>query len=114
MTEEELKGLILTAIPGLAESVPHKTLKMPSFMLDFGYMETASLFGNGKCLATDQYVQIDLFYLDKTAFETAKSSLKQGLINQKIFSDLESYYDTTNKYYRATFKVIVAHMESEE
>ena len=113
MSEEEFRQLITTAIPNIKESVPNKILAMPSYMLDFGYIETASLYGDGGCITTNQYVQIDLYYKDKTAFAIAKNNLKRALITNNIFSDLESFFDATSKYYRATYQVIVAHEEME-
>lgn len=113
MNEEELRKLITTAIPNIKESVPNQTLVMPSYMLDFGYIETATLYGDGGCISTNQYVQIDLYYKDKTGYAIAKNKLKKALIANNIFSDLESFFDGTNKYYRATYQVIVAHDEKE-
>ena len=110
--ENEMRDLIISTLEGLVECKPNKALTIPCFMLDYGYIETGSVYGDGKCEISDQYVQIDLYYLSETAFKIAKKSLKNALINKKIFQDIDSYYDTTNKFYRATFKCVA--QESEE
>lgn len=110
--EDKLVEIIENAIPNISRQQPNKTLQIPCYMLDYGYIEQGNVFEGGICKITDSSAQIDLYYLNKSAFNLAKKSLKKELIKNKFFQDLNAYYDNTSKHYRATFNIIVA--ESEE
>lgn len=111
MTEAELKKLIENVLV-LEESEPNKTLKYPSYVLDYGYLSSPSEFEDGDCVYSNNYVQIDLYYKTKPEINHAKKLLKNALKKEHIYADISSGYDTTTKLYRATYQFIK--LESEE
>lgn len=109
--EDKLVEIIENAIPNIRRQQPNKALQIPCYMLDYGYIERGNIYGDGTCEITDKNVQIDLYYSNKSAFVAAKNSLKKELIKNKLFQGLEAYYDTTSKYYRATFQLVAQERE---
>lgn len=108
--ENEIRNLISSTL-NITECKPSKTLSIPCFIFDYGYLEKGNVFGNGKCELSDHYVQIDLYYLKETDFNNAKSLLKNALIEKYVYPTIDSYFDTTNKFYRATFQFVVQERE---
>ena len=107
MSEEELRQLVRVALgENLAESVPNKSLVVPSFIIDHNYMEQGNLYTGGKCQKTEQRSQIDLYYRDKPSLVNAYEALKGVLINNGIYGDSDKGRDSANGYWRATFVVL--------
>lgn len=111
MTEEKLKRLIEDVL-GLQLSEPYKTLKAPSYVLDYGYLISPSEFVDGDCVYSNNYIQIDLYYKTKTEINMANNLLKKALMTEHIYADISSVYDTISKLYRATYQF--TKLESEE
>ena len=107
MSEEDLRQLIKTALgEDFPESVPNKSLKVPSFMIDHNYMENSSFYIAGKCEETEQKTQIDLYYADKNYLNVGYEAVKQVLIENGLYADSEKYRDMNNGFWRANFKII--------
>ena len=103
MTESSLKTLIETtlAIPVYEGT---DTIVYPAATLEVTALP-ASLIGDGVCLIRERDVTINLFYKDKAARDTAVGALETALNAGGGVSipDIDTYYDTTAKKYRAIF-----------
>lgn len=108
--ENEIRNLILNTL-NITECKPSKTLSIPCFIFDYSYLDSGNVFGNGKCKYSDHSVQIDLYYLKETDFKSARNLLKNALKDKFVYPNIESYFDTTNKFYRATFQFVVQERE---
>lgn len=108
MTEQSLKTLIETAI-----SFPvfegTDTIVYPGATLEISSLP-AVLIGDGKRLVRESDVVINIFTQTKIARDEAVTALDEALDLQTGMSvpDIETYYDTTAKKYRAviTFSFI--------
>lgn len=108
--ENEIKELIINTL-NIVQVEPSQRLSLPCFILDYSYLERGNVFGDGKCKLSDHYVQIDIYYMQKDAFNQAITQLKNALINKYVYPNIDSYFDTTNKFYRATFQFVVQERE---
>ena len=90
--ENEIRNLILNTL-NVTECKPSKTLSI------------------GKCEYSNHSVQIDLYYLKETDFKNARNILKNVLKDKFVYPTIDSYFDTTNKFYRATFQFVVQERE---
>lgn len=111
MTEEELKKMLEDTLH-IQESEPNKTLKYPSYVLDYDYISSPSEFEDGICICSNNYVQIDLYYKTKNELNNANKLLRKELKTKHIYAEISSGYDTTTKLYRATYQF--SKLESEE
>lgn len=111
MTEEELKKIIEDTL-SIQESKPNETLKVSSYILDYGYLLSPSEFEDGDCIGSNNYIQIDLYYKKKIDLYNANKLLRQALKTKHIYADISCGYDTTTTLYRATYQFIK--LESEE
>ena len=108
MTEASLKTLIETAI-----SFPvfegQDSIIYPGATLEISSLP-AVLVGDGKGLVRESDVVINIFCETKVARDTAVTALESALDLKSGMSvpDIETYYDTTAKKYRAviTFSFI--------
>lgn len=112
LMENDIRNLIINTL-NIMEVKPSQTLTTPCFVLKYGYLEHGNVFGDGKCELSDRYVQIDLYYLKEKEndFKAAKSKVKNALIEKYVYPEIEAYFDTNNKFYRATFQFVVQESE---
>ena len=110
MMENEIRNLIRNTL-NITECNPSKTLSIPCFILDYSYFEKGNVFGNGICKYSDHFVQIDIYYFKKSDFKSAINLLKKSIKDNFIYPNIDSYYDTTNKFYRATLQFVVQERE---
>lgn len=108
--EDEIRNLISSTL-NITECKPSQTLSIPCFIFDYNYLENGNVYGNGKCEYSDHYVQIDLYYLKENDFKNARKLLKDALKDKYVYPTIDSYFDTTNKFYRATFQFVVQERE---
>lgn len=103
MTESSLKTLIETTL-----TIPvyqgTDTITYPAATLEVTSLP-AALIGDGKVIQRQSDVVINLWYKDKTTRDTAVGSLDTALQGQDLISvpDIDTYYDTNAKKYRAIF-----------
>lgn len=111
MTETQIKAIIDNTLGITEYKLGRNLATLPSYHLDYDYLHVPSEFENGKCTISEVYVQIDLYYSNKNDFTRDKNLLIQALYENSIYPNVESYFDATNKYYRATFNFTVAERE---
>ena len=106
MTEAELKQLIedTLAIPVFEGK---DTIVYPGATLEVLQLNPA-LFGDGKCVMREADAEINLWYKDKAGRDDAVQDLLIAMDSQPGITspDVETYYDTTAKKYRAIIKTV--------
>lgn len=96
----------------ISRNEPSKKFTIPCYMLDYGYLKSGKVFGNGKCKISEAYVQIDLYYEKKTDRDEAAKTLVSTISQSYVYPTMENIFDPTTKLYRSTIKFTVE--ESEE
>lgn len=110
--ENDIRNVIVNTLK-IIEVKSSQRLSTPCFMLNYGYLENGNVFGNGKCELSDHHVQIDLYYSKEKEddFKVARNKVKNALIEKYVYPDMETYFDTSNNFYRATFQFVVQESE---
>lgn len=103
MTEEYIKGIIeeTLAIPVF---LGQESIRYPAATLETTVINPA-LFGDGKSKSRTMDVYINLWYEDKDSRDSALTELMSVLDQTDGITspEVESYYDTTAKKFRAVF-----------
>lgn len=114
MTKEDLKTLIENTL-----SIPvfdgEDTILYPGATLEVTDY-TPGIIGDGKTKRRKATAYINLWYLSKTARDTAAFTLL-GVLEQTsgmAAPDMDVYYDTSAKKHRAVFNFEIIYLESEE
>lgn len=106
MTEADLKALIedTLAIPVFEGK---DSIIYPGATLEVTEISTG-LFGDGKCVIREADAVINLWYKDKQPRDDAVQDLLIAMDSQPGITspDVETYYDTTAKKYRAIIKTV--------
>ena len=114
MTEADIKTLIETtlAIPVFDGT---DTIVYPAATLELTAM-TPGILGDGKAKRRKQTAFINLWYEEKTARDTAAIALLEALDASDGIAapDMDTYYDTTAKKYRAVYNFEVLFFKEEE
>ena len=105
MTEDSLKSMIeeTLAIPVF---LGQESIIYPSATLETTVI-TPGIYGDGKSVRRTHEVYINLWYEDKDTRDTARDTLMAVLdqVSGITSPDVESYYDTTAKKFRAVFSL---------
>ena len=106
MTEADLKKLIedTLAIPVFEGQ---DSIVYPGATLEVLQLNPA-LFGDGKCVMRSAEATINLWYKEKSARDDAVQDLLIAMDSQPDITspDVETYYDTTAKKYRAVIMTV--------
>lgn len=114
MTESDLKTLIedTLAIPVFEGK---DTIIYPGATLELTSM-TPAVIGDGRACRRKQTAYINLFYNDRASLYSAAISLLGVLDASDGISapDMDTYYDTTAKKYRAVYQFEILYLPEEE
>lgn len=113
MTEADIKTLIETTlnIPVFSGT---DTILYPGATLELTAM-TPGIFGDGRSKRRKQTAFINLWYEDKNTRDTGAIALLEALDASDGIAapDMDTYYDTTAKKYRAIFNFEVLYLPEE-
>ena len=103
MTEEYIKSIIKDTL-NIPVFLGQESITYPAATLESTVISPA-LLGDGKSKSRTMEVYINLWYEDKASRDTALTELMSVLDTESGVTspEIESYYDTTAKKYRAVF-----------